>query len=127
MTACTADLVPLQFDTVNLIQRPMIMAGDVIRVFARSDVPIVGAVGWQTGRASGIAASPIGILLANMATPVGFDGYASFVLASQQGRPIVCPAYGELGASLIVDLTGTPRRINQEAWAMIFPRGEGPI
>lgn len=115
-------LYPLAFGTVNEVQRPLVCGGDVIRIYVRAERIIDGFAGWETGRNDGVQGNRIGILIGDLLTPLGRDGFASLDVSSFEGRPIVCPTYQGLGANLIVDLSAMPVDTNGEAWVHVLPK-----
>jgi len=117
----TEMLYPLAFGAVNEVQRPLVRGGDVIRIYVRAEREIDGFAGWETGRNDGVQGSRIGILIGDLLTPLGRDGFASLDVSSFEGRPIVCPTYQGLGSNLIVDLSAMPADTNGEAWVHVFP------
>jgi len=115
-------ILPLRFGRVNEVQRPDIVAGDVVRLYARSEVAIAGCfAGWATNYQEGVVGSLYDVFIGDLTAPVGADGFASSIVASTDQRPIVCPTFAGLGASLIVDLRGLPVETNGQAWVHIFP------
>lgn len=124
------DLVYFGFgpiDGLNVLQRPILRAGDRLVFHVRSDAPLDGQIGWAPSRNGliGDAASPIGILLGRIDVPAPLpDGFHSYSLAAVNEVAIRAPAYVGRVPDLIVDLRASAVSANQLACVEIWRDGE---
>lgn len=126
------DLVDLLYfgfgpeDGLNVVQRPILRAGDRLVFHIRSQSPLNGQIGWAPSRNGLIAdaASPIGILLGRVDVTAALpDGFYNYNLATTDDAPIMAPAYVGRVPDLIVDLRATAVAAEQLACMEIWRNG----